>query len=76
MIEDDDCDREYNSVDRFSFGRTGGVPLYAIPEGWVVVPKALTPHMGHAGEAVLDDDGSMQAIWGAMLSAAPETPND
>lgn len=29
LIDDDDC--EYNSVDRFSCGRSGGEPLYALP---------------------------------------------
>ena len=28
---DDDGDVEYNGVDRFSCGRTGGVPLYTFP---------------------------------------------
>lgn len=47
-------------------------PSPSVPDGWKLVPKKITPHMGHAGESELDDDGSMQAIWDAMLGAAPE----
>ncbi len=37
----------------------------------VIVPRVLTPHMGHAGDAAIDDDGSMQNAWGSMLDSRP-----
>lgn len=45
-----------------------------VPDGWKLVPKKLTPYMGHSGVVALDDDGSMQAIWDSMLDVAPEPP--
>lgn len=47
-------------------------PVPSVPDGWQMVPKRITPHMGHAVEACLDDDGSIQAMWDAAIAAAPQ----
>lgn len=51
-----------------------GEPIQHAPsvlDGWQLVPKRITPHMGHAIDACLDDDGSIQAMWDAALAAPP-----
>lgn len=57
-IDDGEVDREYNATDRFSCGRTGGLPLYARP-----VPAAqAVPDDGsallHAVEAIAAEKGA------------------
>lgn len=47
-------------------------PAPSVPDGWQLVPKRITPHMGHAIEACLDDACSIQAMWDAALTAAPQ----
>ena len=51
---------------------TAAPPAPVVPDGWRLVPERLTPQMGHAGDATLDDDGSMQEMWTNMLAASPE----
>jgi len=41
-----------------------------------LVPRIISPHMGHAMEAVLDDGGSMQAIWEAGLESAHQVQGE
>lgn len=51
-------------------------PLYAIPEGWQLVPKTPTPEMLTAGERESDsEEATYETVFAAMLAAAPLTPN-
>jgi len=62
-----------SQIDNMICGMTRAAPpAPAVPPGWKLVPERLTPHMGHAGDATLDDDGSMQEMWTNILAAAPE----
>lgn len=51
-------------------------PLYAIPEGWALVPKVATQEMSDAGRAALAAGGSvpLAKVYRLMVAAAP-TPN-
>lgn len=51
-------------------------PLYAIPDGWQLIPKEPTPEMLTAGERESDsEESTYETVFFAMLSAAPKAPN-
>lgn len=51
--------------------------LGRVPDGWVVVPRELTPAMHRAmNERPLVDDRVCSEVWADVLAAAPEVPNE
>ena len=80
MIDGDEV--EYNGIDQFSCGRTGGDPLFlspTIPEGMALVPIEPTTAMIYAGintpvtdtgDEIADRPDDYRAVWKSMISAA------
>jgi hypothetical protein len=68
-----DCDKRMDEVRR---GSGAWTPLYAIPDGWQLVPKVATQEMSDAGRAAFAAGGSvpLAKVYRLMVAAAP-TPN-
>lgn len=73
FLEDDEWGVEFNSLNKFSFGRVNGTPLFiapqpAIPDGWLDRGKAALAEC-RAADDLWSDDRLLSRLFNAMTAA-------